>query len=576
MKVLIFSLFIAICFKFSYSQVLPNYLTEEEKLKLPLKFTNVNKSFTTPPSGSVRNPAEWEEMQAILIAWEGYSDFLTEIVRYAVDECQVYIYCTNQTTVSNYLTSSGVDVTNVHYIIQNLNSVWIRDYGPNNIYSNDVGDLSFVDWIYNRPRPQDDASPAAIASLLSIPLYETTQAPTDLVNTGGNFMSDGFGTAFAEKLILTENDASNPYGVTTKSEAEIDDIFNQWMGINRYIKIDELPYDGIHHIDMHMKLLDEETLLIGEFPQGISDGPQIEANINYIQSNFLSVFGTPYKIVRIPMPPSSSGAYPDESYYRTYTNSLIINKTVLVPTYYEEYDTTALRIYREAMSGYRVIGIDANAIIPASGTIHCTTHEIGAINPLLISHQNLPDTYETVNPYYAEAKIMHSSGINTAKLYYRTDTTQAYQTVDMTEVNALENLWGGFIPAKPANTTIYYYIEANANSGKSQIRPMTAPTGYFKFHILNSTNSNLLTRNEFNFNVNSSNENIEINIISETQQTFEIQIIDILGNTIYKKNYQVNAGRNTFISNANNISYGIYIVTAKNEKSSSSKKIVIN
>ncbi|OFX17054.1 MAG: hypothetical protein A2033_15750 [Bacteroidetes bacterium GWA2_31_9] len=576
MKVLIFSLFIAICFKFSYSQVLPNYLTEEEKLKLPLKFTNVNKSFTTPPSGSVRNPAEWEEMQAILIAWEGYSDFLTEIVRYAVDECQVYIYCTNQTTVSNYLTSSGVDVTNVHYIIQNLNSVWIRDYGPNNIYSNDVGDLSFVDWIYNRPRPQDDASPAAIASLLSIPLYETTQAPTDLVNTGGNFMSDGFGTAFAEKLILTENDASNPYGVTTKSEAEIDDIFNQWMGINRYIKIDELPYDGIHHIDMHMKLLDEETLLIGEFPQGISDGPQIEANINYIQSNFLSVFGTPYKIVRIPMPPSSSGAYPDESYYRTYTNSLIINKTVLVPTYYEEYDTTALRIYREAMSGYRVIGIDANAIIPASGTIHCTTHEIGVINPLLISHQNLPDTYETVNPYYAEAKIMHSSGINTAKLYYRTDTTQAYQTVDMTEVNALENLWGGFIPAKPANTTIYYYIEANANSGKSQIRPMTAPTGYFKFHILNSTNSNLLTRNEFNFNVNSSNENIEINIISETQQTFEIQIIDILGNTIYKKNYQVNAGRNTFISNANNISYGIYIVTAKNEKSSSSKKIVIN
>jgi len=572
MKVLIFSLFIAICFKFSYSQVLPNYLTEEEKLKLPLKFTNVNKSFTTPPSGSVRNPAEWEEMQAILIAWEGYSDFLTEIVRYAVDECQVYIYCTNQTTVSNYLTSSGVDVTNVHYIIQNLNSVWIRDYGPNNIYSNDVGDLSFVDWIYNRPRPQDDASPAAIASLLSIPLYETTQAPTDLVNTGGNFMSDGFGTAFAEKLILTENDASNPYGVTTKSEAEIDDIFNQWMGINRYIKIDELPYDGIHHIDMHMKLLDEETLLIGEFPQGISDGPQIEANINYIQSNFLSVFGTPYKIVRIPMPPSSSGAYPDESYYRTYTNSLIINKTVLVPTYYEEYDTTALRIYREAMSGYRVIGIDANAIIPASGTIHCTTHEIGVINPLLISHQNLPDTYETVNPYYAEAKIMHSSGINTAKLYYRTDTTQAYQTVDMTEVNALENLWGGFIPAKPANTTIYYYIEANANSGKSQIRP----TGYFKFHILNSTNSNLLTRNEFNFNVNSSNENIEINIISETQQTFEIQIIDILGNTIYKKNYQVNAGRNTFISNANNISYGIYIVTAKNEKSSSSKKIVIN
>lgn len=39
------------------------------------------------------------------------------------------------------------------------------------------------------------------------------------------------------------------------------------MGIDRYIKMDELPYDGIHHIDMHMKLLDEETLLVGEYPQ---------------------------------------------------------------------------------------------------------------------------------------------------------------------------------------------------------------------------------------------------------------------------------------------------------------------
>ena len=37
---------------------------------------------------------------------------------------------------------------------------------------------------------------------------------------------------------------------------------------------------------MHMKLLDEETLLIGEYPEGTSDGPQIEANIQYVLSNF--------------------------------------------------------------------------------------------------------------------------------------------------------------------------------------------------------------------------------------------------------------------------------------------------
>ena len=36
----------------------------------------------------------------------------------------------------------------------------------------------------------------------------------------------------------------------------------------------------------------------------VSDGPQIEMNIQYIQDNFTSVYGTPYKIVRIPMVPS--------------------------------------------------------------------------------------------------------------------------------------------------------------------------------------------------------------------------------------------------------------------------------
>ena len=61
-----------------------------------------------------------------------------------------------------------------------------------------------------------------------------------------------------------------------------------------------LTFDAIHHIDMHMKLLNEETLLVGEFPLNVSDGPQIEMNIQYIQDNFTSVYGTPYKIVRIP------------------------------------------------------------------------------------------------------------------------------------------------------------------------------------------------------------------------------------------------------------------------------------
>ena len=94
--------------------------------------------------------------------------------------------------------------------------------------------------------------------------------------------------------------------------------------------METLPFDGIHHIDMHMKLLDEETLLVAEYPEGLSDGPQIEENLQYIMDNFTTKWGTPFNVIRIPSPPSSSGYFPGEQpelnnsvdgYYRTYTNS---------------------------------------------------------------------------------------------------------------------------------------------------------------------------------------------------------------------------------------------------------------
>ena len=34
-----------------------------------------------------------------------------------------------------------------------LNTVWIRDYGPNTVYGNGCDDRIIVDWLYNRPAP---------------------------------------------------------------------------------------------------------------------------------------------------------------------------------------------------------------------------------------------------------------------------------------------------------------------------------------------------------------------------------------------------------------------------------------
>ncbi|HMC97041.1 MAG TPA: agmatine deiminase family protein, partial [Flavobacteriales bacterium] len=382
------------------------------------------------------------------------------------------------------------DLTNITFLVTPFNSVWSRDYGAETIYQNEVDSLFLLDWIYNRPRPEDDVMADAIGTAKNIAVYSTTQAPNDLVHTGGNFMADGFGTAFSSELVLDENGPNGQFNQTVKTQAQVEALMETWMGIpqGRYILMNTLPYDGIHHIDMHMKLIDEESLLVGEFPVGLSDGPALETNIAAVMANYNSVFGTPYRLIRIPMPPSTGGQFPPNASYRTYANNLFLNHTVFVPLYRTEYDTTALRILRAELPGYRIVGIDCDSdenIISASGAIHCITKGIGVNDPLLIQHQRLNDTYETVNPYVVDAYIRHKTGIASAELYWTTDTTAGYTALPMTALP--NNHWAAGIPGRPAGSEVFYYIHATANSGKQQVRPIVAPEGYWNFHVLDIT-----------------------------------------------------------------------------------------
>ncbi|MDG2343443.1 MAG: agmatine deiminase family protein [Flavobacteriales bacterium] len=528
---------------------------------------------TTQPIGSLRTMAEWEEVQAICITWTGYKSILAQIVEEVQTECEVIVLCSNANSAQNELQNYGVSLSNVSFVPANYNSIWMRDYGGNTVYKDYVDSLILVDWIYNRSRPLDNTSPAAIGSFKGIPVYEMSQSGTDLVHTGGNFMADGFGTGFSSELVDEENSASGNYNLTNKTPAQVDQLMNDWMGIDNYIKMTVLPYDDIHHIDMHMKLLDEETLLVGEFPQGTSDGPQIEMNIQYIQDNYTSVFGTPFKIVRIPMVPSTSGGYPNGSWsgpsYRTYANNLIVNKKVLVPIYRTQYDTTGLRILREAMPGYEVIGIDCDNsganIIGSGGAIHCITKAIGTSDPLLISHQELPNTVDELNPYTIDALIMHKSGIANASVYYKTDLSAVFSSVSMT--NTTGDNWSADVPPQLAGTTIYYYISAQSNSGKSQIRPITAPDGYFDFNVSGFVDVPSLEIDFGRVFPNPSSGLTCIEIINAQPFNGSLSLVNVLGQTvetIHEGHFKGSARK--YFLDVSNYNSGLYMLKLMNNK----------
>jgi hypothetical protein len=251
--------------------------------------------------------------------------------------------------------------------------------------------------------------------------------------------------------------------------------------------MDPLPYDVIHHIDMHMKLLDEETLLVGQYPAGVADGPQIEANLQYVLNNFTTSFGTPYKVVRIPMPPDAGDDYPNTGGdYRTYANAVFVNKTVIVPFYEEQYDTTAQRIWEEALPGYNIVGIDCNSIIPSLGAIHCITKEVGVADPLRIVHQEIQGClFNTDYPqgYPVWATVQHRTGIADAKIYYATTPDGPWSSAPLLPYMPDDTVWThlGYIPLQAPGEEVYYYIEATAGNGKIITRPLPGPDGPWHF-----------------------------------------------------------------------------------------------
>jgi agmatine/peptidylarginine deiminase len=471
---------------------LPKGMTAHEKTIMEDYLQSFDdKGITSPPPfTNIRTAAEWEEVQALVITWTGqYNSIQSQIVDASQEECLVIIHCSDSNNVKTILNGNGVPDTNIDYIEVGFNSVWIRDYGANTMYNNYVEDLFLVDWMYNRPRPLDDVIPDSYAAHLGLDLYSMTTSITDIMSTGGNWMSDGDKIAFSSELVLDENDGNGPYAISypNHTETELDQLFQDWMGINEYIKMTVLPYDDIHHIDMHMKIIDEQTLLIGEYPTGESDGPQIEANLQYVLDNFTTKFGTPFVVHRIDQPSSTGGAFPGpgNAYYRTFANQTFVNNTILLPTYRAEVDDPAIDILEEIMPGYNIVSIDVDNngqnLISAGGAIHCITHTVGVSDPIYISHQKLEDTNDNINPYQATAFVKHKNGITGASIFYKTSLAGAYSEVFMTNTSGDD--WSGLIPTQPGGTTIYYYIEGTATGGKQVTHPMPAPAGYHKFVV---------------------------------------------------------------------------------------------
>ncbi len=545
---------------------LPKGLTDEEKEVYEQLIRNWEYGVNVqPPAVPPRAPAEFEESGGLIITWAGFDKKLREVVFYTAGRgITIYIITDDPEAVQNYLIKGGVLLEDVHFVQIPFNSVWVRDYGPKSIYLAGNDELAFADWLYNIPRPLDNLVPENMANYLNLPVYQMTSGSNKLIHAGGNIMVDGHGTAFSSKLVLFEN--------SSLTESQIDNIMYDFLGIDRYIKTEMLPYDYLHHLDMHMKLLDEETLLVGEYPEGVPIRPELESNLQYIVDNYKSCYGRPYNIIRIPMSPCPQGEYPPYANFRSYTNSLIINNVVLVPQYHNEsLNAHALDIYKQAMPGYHVIGINVEKITYTSGAIHCITRGIAATDPVFISHA--PIRYaEPGEKISIEAEIQNAAGISEANLFWRDNNKASYQQEKMIYQGGA---YKADIPGKPFQTEISYYISATNNNEKTITKPLTAPDGTHTFTVGVETEvSHPKKKITFSVYPNPSEGTFNL-VLPETNKTIDIDIIDMHGRIVYKNSVNNNDFNYSYPVNMKDEKPGIYMVRITWKQNRETEKLII-
>ena len=435
---------------------LPIELTPEEMRRLDE--IGITHKTTPAPQGPVRNPAEWEPMTGVIIRWP--LGLPVSLIAEMSEDIEVYTIVANssqQAQATSTYQSGGVNIDNVYFILAPTNSIWTRDYGPWFIIDGE-GNQGIVDHIYNRPRPQDDLIPQVIGSDWGIPVYGM-----DLIHTGGNHMSDGLGVSMSTRLVYDEN--------PDKTQAEVDSIMKAYLG-NDYTVLEYVESGGIHHIDCWAKFLDPATILVKEVLPGHPSYHLLNQRAESLATQ-TSSWERPYTVIRIPCPSGTA-----------YTNSIILNNKVLVPIFGAPADTTAIRIYQEALPGYEILGFYGSWY--ENDAIHCRIMGVTDRFMLFVNHIPLFDTETYDEDYLVSVEIKDHSGMGllpeSLLIYYRTETSP-YDTTHLQSTPDPDSFYAQ-IPFQPPGTVVSYYIKAADSSGRVVTHPPIGAPGAHTFTVI--------------------------------------------------------------------------------------------
>lgn len=340
----------------------------------------------TPRQLGYRFPAEWEPQAATWLSWPHNKEtwpgkfdpipgVFTGIVKTLAPYQHVNINVGDDPMaddVRSRLLNAKVDPSQFTLFKIPTNDSWCRDHGPAFVVNlNSPEPLAVVDWGYNAwggkypPYDLDDIVPSKIAEMRNLPVFHP-----GIIMEGGAIDVNGEGCLLTSRSCLL-NRNRNP-GLTQR---EIEEYLGGYYNVEKVLWVDEgiAGDDTDGHIDDSARFVNPNTIA------AVVENNPADENHSILQKNLTALRamtdtkGNHFRIVELPMP--APLFFNGQRLPASYANFLIANGIVLVPTFRDPNDSTAIEILQREFQDRTVIGIDCVDLAWGLGTLHCISQQ---------------------------------------------------------------------------------------------------------------------------------------------------------------------------------------------------------
>jgi agmatine deiminase len=297
---------------------------------------------------------DFEPPSTLVVAYEhAWVAQTSQIIAAASGQAQVVVLAT--TSDLWFANEKWGHLPYVGVLKSELDSPWVRDYGPLAAYEEHSERAVWLDFQYAGDRPHDDQVP----ELLSIVLRESVEK-SPLALDGGAVISNGAGLC-----AVTEVSLADLYFGERGSKAQ--DLLAS-IGCQTTAVIPSIPQETTGHVDVVAQFLDENLAMLGWADR--HHNPELARALDQAAQNLeiaAELAGQSLSIVRIPM--ETNG----EIFY-SYVNATRLRSRLLVP-HFRAVDSATEEAAYAALEGalpeVTLKPIDADAMAELGGAIHC-------------------------------------------------------------------------------------------------------------------------------------------------------------------------------------------------------------